>query len=288
MAAATEFYGEFSNRRKELEENIDGIENNDDKLACLEEISELSELCKSRLHFLPQYDQKVYSEQLQKLADKVEAKTVKSKPKFSFKKRPAKSSSQKDETSSTGTTLNRDDETTPTQTSTPMFIDMRDSYCTSAHDTPANLHISNLQHCLVKLTDVTFSTAQIDDLKNCVILINNVEGPIHITNAQDCYFAVACHQLRIHKSNKVTMAVSCRSKRPIMEASTDMKFSTFPDQLNIQNVELFEWDTVDDFDWLKSTPSENWSRIDANFPSGLDTITGITGTLTASQEAILD
>lgn len=284
MSSATEFYSEFNTQRDAIREKIEGISNADDKKACLEEISQLSALCKSNLHLLPYYDQKLYNEQLQKLTEKVESKTVKTRSKFAFKKRVGSGSAKNTKDTEATADKGSSGETTTKAT----FSNLEDWYCSENGEMDPNLNISNLQRCIVKLTNSSYSTARMDNLKDCIVLINDIEGPIYLADVHNCFIFIVCHQFRIHKSQNVHVAVSCRSKRPIIEACTQLTFANFPEVLK-EGAELHEWDDVDDFDWLKTTPSENWSRDQApeNLISTLASLNGEYTALTSGQKQLL-
>lgn len=255
MASATEFYSEFNKQRDVIEKDIEAISNSEDKKTCLEGISQLSALCKSNLHLLPNYDQKLYNEQLQKLTEKVESKTVKSRSKFAFKKKVGSGNTR----NSKETDRSADKASSGETTTKPTFSNLEDCYCSENGEMNTNLNISNLQRCIVKLTNSSYSTARMDSLTDCIVIVNDIEGPIYLTDIHHCFIFIVCHQFRMHKSRNVHVAVSCQSKRPIIEACTQLTFANFPEALKKDEI-LYEWDSIDDFDWLKTTPSENWSR----------------------------
>lgn len=284
MSSATEFYSEFNKKRRAIEEKIEKVNNADDKRMCLEDISQLSALCKSNLHLLPHYDQKLYNEQLQKLTEKVESKTVKNRSKFAFKKKVGSGNAKnaKNVETTGGNALSN-------ETTKPAFLNLEDWYCSENGEMAPNLNISSLKRCLVKLTNSSYSTARMDGLRDCIVIVSDIEGPIYLTDIHNCFILISCHQFRMHKSQNVHVAVSCRSKRPIIEGCSQLTFASFPESLK-KGEELYEWDDVDDFDWLKTTPSENWARkqTPANLISNLSSLDGQLGPLTSGQKQLLN
>jgi hypothetical protein len=287
MSSATEFYSEFNKKKNAIEEKIEGINSVDAKRVCLEDISQLSTLCKSNLHLLPHYDQKLYNEQLQKLTEKVESKTVKNKSKFAFKKKVGSGSVKN--AKNTGTSASADKSLLGETTTKPAYSNLEDWYCSENEEMVPNLNISHLQRCIVKLTNSSYSTARMDSLRDCIVIVNDIEGPIYLTDVHNCFLFISCHQFRIHKSQNVHVAVSCRSRRPIIEECSQLTFANFPETLK-KGEELYEWDDVDDFDWLKTTPSENWIRkqTPTNLIFALVSLNGQYAALTSDQKHLLN
>lgn len=94
-------------------------------------------------------------------------------------------------------------------------------------------------------------------------------------------FSMLTQQLRIHASTQCDFYVAVRSK-PIIEQCSQVRFApysfNFPskgehwevrdflDKLTTQNMKFKDehqnlWSQVEDFDWLKSTQSPNWTII---------------------------
>eukprot|EP00958_Prasinococcus_capsulatus_P025525 scaffold4372_cov397-Prasinococcus_capsulatus_cf.AAC.9 len=82
---------------------------------------------------------------------------------------------------------------------------------------------------------------------------------------------LACRQLRIHDSRETDFYVRMRS-RPIIEATSGARFAPLTCVSKDMEMVLSQaghdaqeaeaqglWRTVDDFLWLKSTPSPNWT-----------------------------
>ncbi|CBH17945.1 hypothetical protein, conserved [Trypanosoma brucei gambiense DAL972] len=118
--------------------------------------------------------------------------------------------------------------------------------------------------------------------ENCLILIPPVAGSVFISDCSQCKVYVACHQLRLKNCTGSDMYVSCAST-PIIECCTGMRFGPYGCWTGILHSSIGEhrynsheewlkclgeiedlqragemYKTVDDFQWLKKTPSPNW------------------------------
>jgi len=157
-------------------------------------------------------------------------------------------------------------------------------------------HLSNVHVTVAH----TLTALRINDVRDCKFWVGPVAGSVHIENATDCVFIVASRQIRIHSSKKCTFYLYVLSN-PIIEYSTALQFSPYtlhyprlrqqmlssglikysaaienkinggkagsPDEthepvasVNTSNL----WYRVDDFNWLKSQPSPNWSILPEN------------------------
>lgn len=129
--------------------------------------------------------------------------------------------------------------------------------------------LKNLTDCKVFLTGNP-STMHMTQLKNCEILSGPVSTSVFIDEATDCQFALACQQLRTHRTTKSDFSLHVTSKA-IVEDCREVRFA--PLKLDYAGMEQhFEssglsratntWNSVDDFNWLASDkPSPNWSLV---------------------------
>lgn len=109
----------------------------------------------------------------------------------------------------------------------------------------------NLKNCVVY--DATVASANMSDLSNCIVLLPDVKGPIYISNATGCVFFVRCHQLRIRQSTSCRFYAGCT--RPVIEDSSSLEFGSVEGWPKI--------DVIDDFDWMRPSPSPNWTGVTA-------------------------
>ncbi|EGC32792.1 hypothetical protein DICPUDRAFT_37764 [Dictyostelium purpureum] len=146
-----------------------------------------------------------------------------------------------------------------------------------------DLLISNLNNCKIYL-DMKFLTAlKINNLNNCTIIgYSPIDGSIFIDSCKESTFVLVSRQLRIHYCLNCQFNIFVKSN-PIIEGCKEMKFSSFNSYFKQQesegnnqqidysrfsnysfdlennNIDTDKWKMVNDFDWLQSRPSPNWS-----------------------------
>ncbi|RNF24875.1 tubulin-specific chaperone C [Trypanosoma conorhini] len=121
------------------------------------------------------------------------------------------------------------------------------------------------------------------ECEGCEVLLLPVPGSVFISDCARCKVYVACHQLRLKNCTDVDVYVWCAST-PIIECCSGMRFGPYScwtgllqsrveghayatheewvGGLGEQRVEertKNAYQTVDDFQWLKKTPSPHWS-----------------------------
>ncbi|ORC91486.1 tubulin-specific chaperone C [Trypanosoma theileri] len=119
--------------------------------------------------------------------------------------------------------------------------------------------------------------------EKCEIFILPVAGSVFISDCSNCKIYVACHQLRLKNCTSVDIYVWCAST-PIIECCTEMRFGPYScwtgllqssvgghhystheewvqhvGEQEMQERVKDSYKTVDDFQWLKKTPSPHWS-----------------------------
>ncbi|KAJ9499329.1 hypothetical protein H2202_004912 [Exophiala xenobiotica] len=135
--------------------------------------------------------------------------------------------------------------------------------------TPCSL--SRLSNCVLDLSVPTTATAPfasitINHVSTSLLLCGAVSGPAHITGVKNSILIIKCRQLRMHECHNVDVYLHCTS-RPIIEDCKGIRFTTLPNFhseliMNSQegsDISPNQWNQVDDFKWLKSEPSPNWS-----------------------------
>jgi len=109
-----------------------------------------------------------------------------------------------------------------------------------------------------------FATLTLKNITGSLIVCGHVDGAVHITNVKDSILVVATRQFRMHESKNVKVYMLCKS-RPIIEDCEGIEFAEMPDcyvtdkDKDIKNL----YDQVDDFKWLKTEHSPNWSLLEA-------------------------
>jgi hypothetical protein len=263
-----QFYNQFNQKRDSIRNSIIQIKSQQDKLQCLNQLNDLTNICKSVLYKLPQHDQRLYNIETQQLYDELSKVTIRSKFSFSNKTKADQQHAQK-RGPSEEENLNVDrsetyvqDQMDQAQLTVGNLIGMcyRDEPSTAV----TGLKMSNIERSIVVLSN-DYSTAKLDDITGSIIFIPSIKGPIYITNAIDTVFIVISHQFRIHTSKNLNIYVSC--KRPVIEKCSGLRFAQFPTELSaiFSTENLVQWKNVDDFNWIRKTKSINWSVLDRSF-----------------------
>ncbi|KAK5130075.1 hypothetical protein LTR08_002508 [Meristemomyces frigidus] len=137
-----------------------------------------------------------------------------------------------------------------------------DGYATSSGT------VSNLRRCVVNLSSPTSSGhplagLTLKNITNSLIICGHVSGAAHLTNVKSSTIVVASRQFRMHESHDCDVYLSTTS-RPIIEDCSAVRFAPLPEVLRTESVAGAgdQWMEVDDFKWLKSEPSPNWSVSD--------------------------
>ncbi|KAI1760126.1 TBCC-domain-containing protein [Hypoxylon sp. FL1150] len=127
--------------------------------------------------------------------------------------------------------------------------------------------LTDLMRCVVDMTVPTstgapFAGLALKNIKQSLIVAGHVAGPVHITGLENTTVVVAARQVRIHECKNVDVYLHCAS-HPIIEDCSGMRFAPLPELYakRSEAEEKNQWDQVDDFKWLKSEPSPNWSTL---------------------------
>ncbi|KAK4038289.1 tubulin binding cofactor C-domain-containing protein [Parachaetomium inaequale] len=137
--------------------------------------------------------------------------------------------------------------------------------------------LTNLERCVVDMTIPTTKTADADDedmgcapfasltlkeIQGSVIVAGHVAGPVHVTGVRDSVVMVMARQVRIHECKNVVFYLHCVS-RPIVEDCKGVRFAKAPGAFltDKEKSEANLYDQVDDFKWLKTFSSPNWSLL---------------------------
>ncbi|KIJ47494.1 hypothetical protein M422DRAFT_28815 [Sphaerobolus stellatus SS14] len=104
------------------------------------------------------------------------------------------------------------------------------------------------------------------NLSRVALLIPPIEGSVLLYGINDSVIIVGCHQFRIHDTTN-TIVLSHVHSNPIIERSHNVRFGPYPKSLrNGMPEEFFEraskHQLVQDFDWIKATPSPNWTSLE--------------------------
>ncbi|NXX76147.1 TBCC protein, partial [Urocolius indicus] len=129
--------------------------------------------------------------------------------------------------------------------------------------------LCGLRGCRVRLRG-NANTLRVRDCRGCTVLCGPVSTSVTVDGCGDCLLALACQQLRTHRTRDSRFYVQVTS-RAIIEDCTNVSFA--PYTWSYPGIERdFEssaldrsrnnWNLVDDFNWLATDkPSPNWSLI---------------------------
>lgn len=130
--------------------------------------------------------------------------------------------------------------------------------------------LSDLVRCTVRIYG-TPSTLHMVNLKRCTVLVGPVTSSVFAHDCDECTFAFACQQLRLHSSTDCNVYLHVTS-RAIIEDCTKIRVApynwSYEDQTSHFNLagldpKVNNWSCVDDFNWLSSEKhSPNWSILE--------------------------
>lgn len=227
-----DFYVAFTRRKNEIEQSFDETKNSQ---KCLDQIATLLADVRNNRDNLTTHDLDKYETELAVLGDKCRQKPKK----FAFKSKitaPAPKSQQK----------------IPLPVQQP--AQPRERFKDSG---PGDNLDSSVVYC-----DDTLKTLHLSNISNSFIYLSNIEGPLYLTNIENSVIVAQCHQFRIHASHECDIYLG--TDRPIIENCKGLRFG--PAVLGPK------WSQIDDFDWIRDTPSANWSQLPSAPPLETDWI----------------
>ncbi|CAG7918453.1 unnamed protein product [Penicillium olsonii] len=150
--------------------------------------------------------------------------------------------------------------------------------------------ITSLDHCVVDMSIPTangkpYASLTAKGVKSSLLVCGQVNGPAHVTGVERSVMVVSCRQFRMHNCSNVDVYLSC-SSNPIIEDCSNIRFSRIP-KAYVSNFLAIcscrqhsrfssqalrhdrpdhedRWSQVEDFKWIKTEPSPNWSLLDPN------------------------
>ncbi|EPQ67277.1 Bgt-1621 [Blumeria graminis f. sp. tritici] len=125
--------------------------------------------------------------------------------------------------------------------------------------------ITCISRCVVDMSNpvasnIVLASLTIKNIKDSIVIVGQVDGAAHVTKVEDSILLLASRQVRVHECHNVKIYLHSTS-RPIIEDCRSIQFAPIPQCLTTSTLEEVtnQWDQVDDFKWLRSTPSPNWS-----------------------------
>ncbi|CAG9822982.1 unnamed protein product [Phaedon cochleariae] len=134
-----------------------------------------------------------------------------------------------------------------------------------------DITFENMKNCKIFLKGSP-STLHLDNLMNCQIFSGPVSTSIFAENCENCTLVIACQQLRLHNSRKVTIYLHVTSRaimedcKNILVAPYNLKYDGIEDHFLSASLDinLNNWRCIDDFNWLSEKHSPNWKEIEDN------------------------
>jgi len=129
--------------------------------------------------------------------------------------------------------------------------------------------IENLVECEIFLKGYP-SSLQIKNLKSSIVIVGPCSRSILIEQCQQCEFALACQQLRIHTTEECDFYVHITAKT-IIENCKSCRFAPYNVEYKEKQKDIDKsglvwqhdfWDDVVDFNWLTpNVHSPNWETV---------------------------
>jgi hypothetical protein len=267
---------ELGNKINELTPDLkDGV---NEKLTSISgEIQKLSKELHDGVMYLPSYSVKIRQNEIRDLEKLLKEKedSLVPKKKFGFKSKVAQPTTNAPE-------IQKDPVVTKNVNNNPTSSD---NYFTiegikTQSVTYAETELNGNDVLIKDSTDSTIvlvgspSTLRLVNLKNCKLLCGPVHTSVFVDSVRDSVLFLCCQQLRTHSSEKVDIYLRVAS-RAIIEDCKDIRFGPYSwehekseelhAKTNISH-DLQRFDAVDDFNWLSSTHSPNWSLIPEEEP----------------------
>ncbi|CAG7848984.1 SubName: Full=Uncharacterized protein {ECO:0000313/EMBL:CCA67402.1} [Serendipita indica DSM 11827] len=223
--------------------------------------------------YLPTYDQRQSELAIKEVERKLEEKLqggssasgkARAGAKFSFKKPPPSTTPSPIPPVLEATTTSPSLATQVAEPSAAQSSQIRLGFSNQADSRP-EVTLTSLSECVVDLaTDShllngSIGALHVTGLKQCVVLVAPVQGSALLHECQESVLAIACHQFRIHTSTRVDVYLHVTST-PILEKCTAMRFAPYnlPAGADLDS-EKNRFAEVQDFLWIRSAPSPNWS-----------------------------
>ncbi|KAF8532049.1 tubulin binding cofactor C-domain-containing protein, partial [Gautieria morchelliformis] len=247
--------------------------------------------------YLPSYDRGKYEQHLKVLEESLSRYRA-PKAKFAFKRTPSASTSRappaldstKREPQKASSEASIVPSTTNLELSSRSSAQLTLSSLVRPTDVPpsqqttlsrsSDITLTDLTDCIVNLAPRTspkdvlakfeptliITALHARALSRVVLAMPPIEGSILLHDIHNSIIMVGCHQFRMHNSTNTTVLLHVLSN-PIIECSHGIRFGVYPMALcRTSPQSLLERSSkhsmVQDFDWIKSSPSPNWSIVD--------------------------
>ncbi|KAJ1752738.1 hypothetical protein LPJ79_000994 [Coemansia sp. RSA 1821] len=241
--AAAEFWEYFQQQKSQIQSL--------DASAAWDQLRALDQSLREAMIFLPTYDQKQLSQDLEALRQLL---MTRKQPRFRFKSTKSKASAPAIATTEPSS------DPLPSQSNQNVIANRSFEHIVAQPD--VNCQLSDLENCLIDLRLITEQTQlNCHRIRNSVIVCGKVAGSATIRDSCNCIVVLDVAQLRFEGCSRICTFVSSASD-PVIERSDNMRFASFPQNLACSGMSLYPVSHVQDFSWLRRQHSPNWSLID--------------------------
>jgi len=246
--------------------------------ALMDEIEALDEFASQSYYFLPSFDARSCTEATKARRDKLAAIRARLFPpkKFRFTRPPRSKTTnvadvERDGSTDVACTRNASEDAACTLARGPGVYSRRNEWIVcDAEDVAGtcDYSLSQLEDCTVYLLG-TCSTLHVSHVRRCRICCVPVSSSILVDDAEGCTFTLAARQCRIHRAQDCDVYL-CTCSQPVVEHCRSVRFGPYNFELEDVDAKLRaqgldrrsrHWQHVQDFDWVRTTPSPNWCVI---------------------------
>jgi flagellar biosynthesis/type III secretory pathway chaperone len=257
------FWNDFNDKLNHVNYSVDTIDEN------VNILNQLQQSLNTHIHLLKSYDVKQAQEKLKQLETNIEQsrnEKLKGK-KFSFSSRTKKNTITTS-TTTTSTPPPSDQSSIVNIKAAKTFSGVKDLNITNI-DNDEDLLITDCNDTSITMHCIA-GAVYFKNLHNCTVTLGPVKSSVFVQNCDKCVFTFGARQIRIHTSQDCTFFIYTKSN-PIIEHCSKIQFGVYNAQYNgvkeqfdsvnfdLENNTL--WKEVKDFNWMKSTPSPNWSIV---------------------------
>lgn len=258
---------------------------------CQKGIARLSTRVQDVTTSLPSYDQRLYSEGIKALSERIQGIRAVYKPKqrFAFKKKasgdatmgvvemPVRRALPSVAAMGPVTTALSSSAARTTSSSIKDNLSIthrsKEHIILPAHPTSASttIALTNLDRCMIRPSHhPLFTSLTINAVDSSLLVIPLITGPAHMSNMTNTTLILQCRQFRLHSCKDIDVYLHC-SSRPIIEDCEGIRFAPLSEELKrlLFGVDGHDsggggpgsnhWDQVDDFKWIRADESSpNW------------------------------
>ncbi|KAJ2741955.1 hypothetical protein GGI20_004822 [Coemansia sp. BCRC 34301] len=135
---------------------------------------------------------------------------------------------------------------------------------------PTDCELCDISNSIIDLRPISHSLRALNchRIQNSIIVSGPFAGSVTVRDSNSCALVLGARQFRLENSQDVGVFLYCTS-HPIIERSSNVRFAPYPAELRSPRIEHEldasqlghqpnSFDQVDDFNWLKRQASPNW------------------------------